>query len=576
MTAANVETMFSIQCLPAYALALPGRLFGVATDTTFVALTFIAAFLAVLAVERLIAAGVADAPNVAWLSAAGALFVLSFAALARAQKLVFWLTGRQTFFIPLLFLRRYLPAAVFPLLFVFCLLVWRALARADRRGALAYAAGAGAVFAALVYSYFYLWTAALAWLACLAAPWLALRRDGRRRAAEVFAVVGALALAALAPYALLLARRPASMDSDQLLEHARAPDLFRPPELIGLVCLAALAFAARRGIVRFGDRRLIFAASFALTPAAVFNQQIVTGLSLQPIHYELFVANYFALVSLVLTAALLWRARSQSADKTRNAHDASAGDRAKAADDRVGDQDNGKGHDQTGTAGDSRPRAAVGPRAYPRRALIAAALLSLSWAAFEISLVARRYRPANLELDERHAAALKLAELARADGGDASRGLVFSTDPALSGWQTGVAPQPVLWAAHMHSFGAVSPAEDRERLFTQLYLAGVDAAEFAGPALRRHRGSIFGWGRAFYGLTSDYKPVTPEDERAATDLYARFAANFDREHAARFRLTYAVVSGERAGRLANLDRWYERADAGRVGGYTFYRVRLKP
>lgn len=556
MTAADVETMFSIQCLPAYALALPGRLFGVSTDTTFVALTFLAAFLAVLAVERLIASAVVAGPNVAWLSTAGALFVLSFAALARAQKLVFWLTGRQTFFIPLLFLRRYLPAAAFPLLFVFCLLVWRALAHRDRRGALIYAAGAGAIFAALVYSYFYLWTAALAWLAILAALWLALRRDDRRRAGEVFAVVAALVLAALAPYALLLARRPASMDSDQLLEHTRAPDLFRPPELIGFVCLIVLAFAVHRGLVALRDRRLLLAASFALTPAAVFNQQIVTGLSLQPIHYELFVANYFALVSLVLTAALLWRARGRSSDEAPNTRDADAGD-------------------QTETRGDSRALAA-GRRAYPRRALIAVAILSLAWAAFEISLVARRYRPANLELDERHAAALKLAELARADGAAGARGAVFSTDPALSDWQTGVAPQPVLWAAHMHSFGAVSPAEDRERLFTQLYFAGVDAEEFAGPALRRHRGSIFGWGRAFYGLTADYKPVTTEEERAAADLYARFAESFGREHAARFALAYAVVSDERAGRLANLDRWYERADAGRVGRYSFYRVTLRP
>ena len=570
LTAANVETMFSIQCLPAYALALPGRLFGVATDTTFIALTFLAAFLAVLAVERLIAACVAYAPNAVWLSTAGALFVLSFAALARAQKLVFWLTGRQTFFIPLLFLRRYLPAAAFPALFVFCLLVCRALAREDRRGALLYAAGAGAAFAALVYSYFYLWTAALAWLAVLAALRLLVAREGRRRAAEVFAVTGALAAAALAPYALLLARRPASMDSDQLLEHTRAPDLLRPPELIGFLCVALLALAARRRLVALRDPRAIFAASFALTPAAVFNQQIVTGLSLQPIHYEMFVANYFALVALVLTAALLWQARRSGAE-TRAA---GAEDSERARDLRA-DSSNLRPQIDDSDSASRIPRPASRVLPYPRRALAAVALLSLGWAAFEVSLVARRYAAANLELDERRAAALRLAELARADGAAGARGPVFSTDPALSGWQAGVAPQPVLWAAHMHSFGAVSPAEDRERLFTQLYLAGFDAEEFAGAALRRHRGSIFGWGRAFYGLTADYKPVTPAEERAAADLYARFADGFNREHAARFPIAYAVVSDERAGRISNLDRWYEREAAGRVGRYSFYRVRLR-
>jgi hypothetical protein len=341
------------------------------------------------------------------------------------------------------------------------------------------------------------------------------------------------------------------MDSDQLLARTHAPDLFRPPELIGFVCLAALAFAARRRrLVALGDPRALLAASFALTPAAVFNQQIVTGLSLQPIHYELFVANYFALVSLVLTCALLWRARRQP------------------------EVSNLKSQINDPVSAIRNPQSAIRNPAYPRRALVAVALLSLGWATFEISLVARRYRTVNLELDERRAAAVKLAELARDDEG--ARGLVLTTDAALTDWQMGVAPQPVLWAAHMHAFGAVSPAEDRERLFTELYLTGVDAEEFAGTTLRQYRGSIFGWGRAFYGLTADYRPVTPEEERAAIDTYARFADTFGPENVARFPLALVVVSDERAGRLANLDRWYEREPAGRVGRYTFYRVRPRP
>lgn len=548
MNAAGVETMFSIQCLPAYALAVPARLFGVSADAVFVALTFFAAFLSLLAVERLVAAAVARAPNAAWLSTAGALFVLSFAALARAQKLVYWLTGNQTFYTPLLFLRRYLPAAVFPLLFVFCLLTWRALTSERRRAALAYAAGAGAVFAALVYSYFYLWTAALAWLACLALPWLLLIRDGRRRAAEVFSIVCALALAALVPYAFLLARRPAWMDSDQLLVRTHAPDLFRPPELIGLACLFALGLAARRGVISLRERRAVFAASFALAPAAVFNQQIITGLSLQPIHYELFAANYLALVALVLTAALPWHARGQSEVSTPRLHTGAHASPIR------------------------NPQSAIRHRPYPRRALVAVALLSLGWAAFEISLVARRFRASNALLDETRAAALRLAALADGDA-EPSRGLVLVTDGTLSDWLQGVAPQPVLWAAHMHSFGAVSPAEDRERLFTQFYMSGVDAREFEETLLRQYRGSIFGWGRAFYGLSADYRPVTPEEERAAAAEYARFAGTFGPAEAARFPLAHAVVDDSRAARLANLDRWYERQEIGRAGRHTFYRLR---
>ncbi|MCV4656290.1 hypothetical protein OFM13_33660, partial [Escherichia coli] len=41
----------------------------------------------------------------------------------------------------------------------------------------------------------------------------------------------------------------------------------------------------------------------------VFNQQIITGRSLQPIHYQVFIGNYVALVGLAISLALLWRRR---------------------------------------------------------------------------------------------------------------------------------------------------------------------------------------------------------------------------------------------------------------------------
>src|SRR5229473_3006225 len=63
----------------------------------------------------------------------------------------------------------------------------------------------------------------------------------------------------------------------------------------------------RRKKIVWGEPRVLFAASLALLPLIVFNQQILTGRMMQPYHYEAFVVNYAVVVSAVLTAGLLWK-----------------------------------------------------------------------------------------------------------------------------------------------------------------------------------------------------------------------------------------------------------------------------
>lgn len=50
-----------------------------------------------------------------------------------------------------------------------------------------------------------------------------------------------------------------------------------------------------------------FTFAVAAVPLIVFNQQIITGRSLQPIHYQVFIGNYVALVGLAMSLALFWR-----------------------------------------------------------------------------------------------------------------------------------------------------------------------------------------------------------------------------------------------------------------------------
>ncbi|HYP01500.1 MAG TPA: hypothetical protein VER76_15025, partial [Pyrinomonadaceae bacterium] len=185
------ESLFSIQFVPAYAVALPARLLGVSASTAFIVLSCFAAFASALALYQLLSAILDDDA----LAATGVLAVLCFPSLA--QKIVRTLRGLETAYLPLPFLRRYLPAAPMPLLFLFFWLVWRALKVEGRRASNVSAVCAGACFALLVFSYFYLWTAAFAWLACLALLWLAARPPEWQRGLRVFAIVGAIALAAL-------------------------------------------------------------------------------------------------------------------------------------------------------------------------------------------------------------------------------------------------------------------------------------------------------------------------------------------------------------------------------------------
>lgn len=139
------ESIFSIQFFPAYAIALTARAFGVSASTAFIALVALAALLASVSICWLLN-GVAEDPRIA---AVGTLIVLCFGGFA----------GRYGFFgmfldigVPgLPFLRRYEPAAAFPLLFVFQALVWRALNNKGKRGGQVSAVIAGLTLSLLIF-----------------------------------------------------------------------------------------------------------------------------------------------------------------------------------------------------------------------------------------------------------------------------------------------------------------------------------------------------------------------------------------------------------------------------------------
>jgi hypothetical protein len=522
------ESLFSIQFAPAYALALPARMLGLSASTVFILLMCVAALASSFMIFRLVAMVTGDER----LAGCAVLVVLCLGTLATGQGAVREVRGFQAAYHYLPFLRRYIPALVFPFYFALCAQVWRMLTSEERRTRVRSAILAGVIFALLVYSYFYLWTAAAAWLACLALLWLLLRPENYRRALPLFGVILALMIAALLPYSVLISNRAETMEAAQALTRSRAPDPFRVPEIIGVLVLAALAFSARRSLVKWRDAATIFTASLALTPLVVFNQQLITGRSLQPIHYEQFIANYVSLVALTLAAAILWRA-------------------------------------WMGTE-----------RKIPKGALISLALVAFGWGIAETVVTIRIFTPLNLIRNDAMPVSLRLAELARdpKEQGEGAHSVVLFTDILPADDLPTIAPQAVLWARHMHVFSGVTMDENKERFYQYLYYTGITEQHLADALARRdfyYILPLFGWERANPNLTVNWNPITTAEVTDELRRYSEYVHAFNRERAAHPKISYVVTSKRLNLNLSNLDRWYERDAGERIGDHTLYRVKLR-
>lgn len=531
------ESIFSIQFVPAYTLSCAARLFGFSASTIFILLAPLSAFAAALSIFWL--AGMVT--NDSRAAAISALAVLCLGGLARGQFLVRIFGGLATHYIPFPFLRRYEPAFPFPFFFLMCALVWLALSTKSQRLALLSTMSAALTFALLVYSYFHLWTAAAAWLACLFALWLLARPEGYRRDLKYFLLLDVSALVALVPYAYLLSHRAQAMDSYQALAFSHAPDLRRPPELLGLLLLILLAVCARRKAIELQERAVLFTASFALLPFVLFNQQILTGRSLQPIHYEQFIANYVAVLALVLTSWLILRRYI-----------------------------------------------AHRPRMLSLNVVLACvAVLCLARGLAEVRY-ANRAMEYNNARDEGWPVSERLAELGRLAtfNNQASPQVVLFQAPRRQIWAYKyeadnlpiVAPQPVLWALHLNSFSTLNAAEHKERFFQDFYYSGIDAERIEADKILKtfFQHIIFGWERAAEGLSVNWQPITEAEEQAALRDYTAFTRSFNRESATHPTLAYVVAPVNQDVDFTNLDRWYERDAGERVGGYMLYRVRLRP
>ena len=528
------ESTFSIQFIPAYVIAFVARIFGASASTAMIALSGLAALLASIAVCWLLRSVTGDEQ----LAAAGTLFVLCLGGMAGGHALLGLLLATTDLSMPSLpFLRRYQPAASFPLLILFIGLVWHALISETRRRATMAALLAGATFGVLVFSYLYLWTAAAGWLACIGIVWFWLRRSDKWNLFRTLGIISALGAVAVVPYAYLVSHRPATLDEQQTLVFTHRPDLFRVPVLLGVLILIMLVVAMRRRKVERRDSRVIFGASLGLLPLVVFNQQILTGSTMQPYHYAAFVVNYTVLVGLLITVKLWWNQ-------------------------------------------------------VPRRALVWLAAASLMWGLIEVGLPSRLNTvPQAVGYDQTVPVLRRLDQLAQHDGtladlkakGHAST-IVFSPQLNVSVLLPAWTSQPTLLDVGGLDFGSVTREVRKEYFFMHLYYANAntDALRKAlsgtptDPAMNYYaRAVLFGHERIVPALAADFKPIQDDEIEDEIRAYQTYANAFSREHALKRPLAYVVTEASSNFDFASLDRWYERDSGERVGSYVLYRVRLR-
>lgn len=527
------ESLFSVQFIPAYAIALPARLLGVTASTTFIALIAITAVASSLAIFWVLATVTGDSR----LAASGVILILCGGMVVANQGEIRVLLGLQIFaddYFP--FLRRFQPSATFPLLFISIGSLWQALRSNARRTMLAWSVLAGLNFGILIFSYFYLWTAAAAWLSCLALLWLAARPREWPRLATAFAVIGGLGLVAFVPYFILLSYRANETDAAVLLVSSHAPDLLRAPEWLSAAVLVTLAIQAIRRKIDWRDEKVLFTASAALLSIVVFNQQILTGRSLQPVHYEIFIANYVALMAIVFMTYNLRRGLKESY------------------------------------------------QGIPGKVLAVFTIAAFGWGIVEATggtnrnVGQARIRDDTMPVVRWMVEESKRASFVSADP-DNPRAIVFASSLLVASSLPTGAPQAQLYASHMAYYSGAGPEEVRDRFYQYMYYSGVSEKDLA-KAMTEGRfpimSALFGIERVVPALTVHHRPVTLEEARAELSRYSKYIGSFSRERAAQPTLAYVVVPTQAPPILTNLDRWYER-DAGEVAGlFTIYRVKLRP
>ena len=243
---------------------------------------------------------------------------------------------------------------------------------------------------------------------------------------------------------------------------------------------------------------------------------------MQPVHYQWFVANYSALIAILLTL-IAW------------------------------------------------PRNGAGMR-LSHKQLLVISIAALLWGGGEMWLAASVAWDYNHAVDEAKPAVNRLAQIAASDQ------LVLMSDFALADRVPTDTSQRVLWAPRMLVFPGVSETENRERFWQQLYYLGYDEKKFWTEVDRsgwNFLAGMFPYQKLSPAVSGRNEPLTPAELRAQLEAYLNYARSFNRDRATSPVLSYLIIHAATEADLGNLDRWYQRDEGERFGDFILYRLKLR-
>ena len=519
------ESLFSIQFAAPYVVAIPARVFGVGAPWAMTIAGAVAGFLAALAAFWVIGRLTGNSLY----AMMGSIFVLAGGALWAGEGAIGEITGWGYSYPYFPAFRRYIPAMPFPFFLAMIGFVWLMVNTEEMRRRITYCVLASLCFAFTNFSYFYTWTTGAAWLGCLALMWIIARPEGFKQDFKAFLALGAACLLSLIPYAILLSKRSHTMDDVQLLVNTHAPDLYRVPIYISLLVLLIIVVAVLLKKISFRERETLFAVSLALVPLVVFNQQIITGRSLQPIHYQVFIGNYVAALAFVVAVGIILK-------KFEWFNGAAA-----------------------------------------KIAISLVALLSIAWGFVECHYTVRILDEQNVERDRGLDVGQYLTDI-YGQNGDTHKTVIMPFSMIQGDDLPTIAPQSVLWARHQHVFAGVTWQENKERYYQYIHFLGF-TPEYLARAMKEgdfvSMIALFGWGRHTDRLNSQYKPLTYGEIDDEARVYGEYIKNFNPRNSPETILSYVVEPREWQVDLTNIDRWYERELIASFPAYNLYRVKLK-
>ncbi|HXF42916.1 MAG TPA: hypothetical protein VNK26_04185 [Pyrinomonadaceae bacterium] len=525
------ESLFSIQFAAPYTIAIPARLLGLDTPWAMIISGALAGFVSAFITAWLLFLLFRDN----WFALAGSTAVFAFGALAAGEGALLEIAWDGFSYPYFPGFRRYIPALAMAAFF----LALAALSKftdainsqsdKSRRNYLIWGLLSTFFFAYCVYSYFYIWTALAAFAFVLFVSLLLMKWPPSRQCLIVFSVLGAAWALILLPYFYLLSQRAETLDHVQLLVYSHKPDLFRVPEYIALSTLIVLAIClVSRKSKETAKAAFAFSLSAAVTVFIIFNQQLVTGRSLQPIHYQVFIGNYIAGFSLITAFGVLL----------------------------------------SGYLGQGRNSVKI----FSTILLI----IATGWGFIECFYTVRVLDSANVERDKALLVEKRLKELAK-ESADPHRETVFSFDWLVADDLPSISPQNILWARHQHIFAGLGWEESKRRYYKQLYFHGVTPDGLRKLLYRDFVTiiALFGWGRHSDRLSIDAKPLTEEEIEAEVKNYKAYLDNFDRVEAANPTINWVIVGAENTDELEIIQKWYSLTDEEKVGDFLLYKARLK-